>query len=99
MMAGATCLIAGASSATPDGGVCFLDEFFVTADAFALGQVLNFRSMTYFTDYYSELCPLNEATPARTESPALPPPPIFLGANLEVLARLIWSGLGSKPTM
>jgi hypothetical protein len=98
-MAGATWLIARASSATLDGGVCFLDEFFVTADAFALGQVLNFGSMTYFTDYYGELCPLNEAMPAGTESLALPPPPILLGANLEVLAWLIWSGLGSNPTM
>ena len=36
-VARATRLIAGASGTTPDGGVRFLDEFFITADTFAMG--------------------------------------------------------------
>jgi hypothetical protein len=36
MVAEATRLITGASDTTPDGGVCFLGEFSVTADAFTL---------------------------------------------------------------
>jgi hypothetical protein len=37
-VAGATHLIIGASGTTPDGSVRFHGEFFITADAFALGQ-------------------------------------------------------------
>jgi hypothetical protein len=58
----ATCLIAGASGATPDGGVCFPSEFFVMDGAFALGQDLNIRSLAYIADCCGELHPLNEAT-------------------------------------
>ena len=64
-MAGATRLIAGASGAAPDGGVHFPGEFSITASTFAPNQVLNFESLAYVADRYSELRPLKEAPPAQ----------------------------------
>ena len=64
MVAGATYLLTGASGATPDSGVCFPDEFSDVASTFALGQVFNFGSLAYITDYYSELHLLHGVTPA-----------------------------------
>jgi hypothetical protein len=51
-VAGATCLVTRASGAALDGGVRFPDEFFITADAFVTGQVLNFGSLAYVADCY-----------------------------------------------
>jgi hypothetical protein len=59
------------------------------ADAFAPNQVLNFGSLAYIADYYSELRPLHRAAPAGNEPPAPPPLLGLLGANLEVLAHQI----------
>ena len=85
-MAGATRLIAGANNTTPDGGVRFLGEFFITFGAFALGQVLNFGSLAYIADCYDELRPFNGAMSAGNELLWPPPPLGLLGADLEVLA-------------
>jgi hypothetical protein len=98
-VAGATRLIVRASSATPDGGVPFPDEFSVMAGAFALGQVLNFGSLAYIANCYGELHQLHEAVPASNEPSVLPPLPRLLGADLEVLAHQIWRGLGLNPTV
>jgi hypothetical protein len=86
-VAGATHLIAEANGTTPDGGVRFPSKFFITAGAFALGQVLNFWSLAYVAEYYGELRPLEGAALAGNEPPASPPPPCLLGADLEFLAR------------
>jgi hypothetical protein len=86
-MAEATCLIAGAGNATPDGDVRFPSEFFVAAGAFAPGQVLNFGSLAYITGYYDDLHPLDGAAPTGTESPVPPLPLSLLGANLDILAQ------------
>ena len=86
MVAGATCLAAGASGTAPDRVVRFPSEFFITAGAFVLGQVLNIGSLTYVTDCYGELHPLNRAASASNELPALPRPSGLLGADLKVLA-------------
>jgi hypothetical protein len=86
MVAGATRLVTGASGTAPDGGARFPNEFFVTAGAFALGQVLNFGSLAYVTDCYDELRPLHGVAPVVSEPPASPTPPGLLGAYLEVLA-------------
>jgi hypothetical protein len=86
MVAGATCLVIGASGTTLDGGVYFRSEFSVMASAFAPGQVLNFGSLSYVIDYYGELRPLHGAVPVGNELPASPPLPGPLGADLEVLA-------------
>jgi hypothetical protein len=83
-VAGATRLIAGANGTTPDGGVCFPSEFFITVGAFTLGQVRNFWSLAYVADYYGELRPLEGAALAGNEPPMSPPPPCLLGADLEV---------------
>ena len=99
MVAGATCLITGASGTTPDCGVCFPCVFFITTDAFAPGQVLNFGSLAYVTDYYTELCPLHEAVLAGNKPLVSPPLLGLLGADLEVLARQIRCGLGPNPTV
>jgi hypothetical protein len=72
---GATRLVTGASGATPNGDVYFPDEFFVTASAFALGQVHNFGSLVYIADYYGDLRLLHRAPPAGGEPSALPPLP------------------------
>ena len=88
-MAGATRLVAGASGTTPNGGVCFPGEFFIIADAFTLGQVLNFWSLAYITDCYGELCSLHRAAPVGNEPPASPPPLGLLGVDLEVQAHQI----------
>jgi hypothetical protein len=87
MVAGATCLVARASGATIDGGIRFLGEFFITANAFALGQVLNFGSVAYIPDYYGELCPLDGAALMSNELPTSPPLLGLLGANLAILTR------------
>ena len=84
-MAGATRLIAGASGTTLDGGVRFPREFIIV-DAFAPGQVLNFGSLAYVTDCYSELRSLNGAASAGNELLAPPPPLGLLGVDLKVLA-------------
>jgi hypothetical protein len=76
MVAGATCLVTEASGIALDGGVCFLDEFSVTADAFALGQVLNFGWLAYITDCYGDLCPLHRAASLGNEPSVSPPPQI-----------------------
>ena len=60
-VAGATCLIAGASGTTPNGGVRFPFEFSIMVGSFALGQVLNFGSLVYVADYYGEPLPLHRA--------------------------------------
>ena len=62
-MARATCLITKATNTALDGGVHFPDEFSITADAFALGQVLNFGILAYVADCYGELCPLYGVLP------------------------------------
>ena len=62
-VAGATRLVTGASGTALDGGVCFPGEFSIVAGAFAPGQVLNFGSLAYVTDCYSELRPLHGAAP------------------------------------
>ena len=85
-MAGATHLVVRASGTALDGGVRFPDEFFIMADAFALGQVLNFGSLTYVADCYGKLCPLHGATPVGNDPPTLPPLPGLLRSDLEVLA-------------
>ena len=72
-MVEATCLIAGACSIALDGDVRFLGEFFIIADAFTLGKVLNVGTLAYVTDYYGELCLLNGVTPVGNELPKLPP--------------------------
>jgi hypothetical protein len=95
----ATWLVAGASGTTPDGGVRFPSEFFIIAGAFTSGRVLNFGSLAYVADYYSELPPLNGAVLAGNKLPVTPPPPGLLGADLEVLAHQIRRGLGPHPTM
>ena len=85
-VAGATHLIVGASDTALDGGVRFPGEFFITAGAFTSGQVLNFGSLDYVADCYSELRPLNGAAPVGNE---LLTPLLLLGilrAYLEVLA-------------
>ena len=73
MVARATCLFTGASGTAPDGGVRFPSEFSVTTGTFALGQVLNFGTLTYVADCYGELCLLNGAVPVGNE---LPMPPL-----------------------
>jgi hypothetical protein len=98
-VARATRLVAKTSGTTPDSGVRFPGEFFVMADAFALGQIFKFGSLAYVADCYGELCPLHGAASVGNEPLALPPPPGLLGANLEVLARMIRHGLGPNPTM
>ena len=85
-MAGATHLITGASGAALDDGVRFPGEFSIMTDAFAPCQLLNFGSLAYVTDCYSELGPLHGATPEGNEPPASPPPLGLLGTDLEVLA-------------
>jgi hypothetical protein len=75
MVAGATRLVTEASGHAPDGGVHFPGEFSVVDDAFTLGQVLNFGSLAYITDYYSELHPLHEAMLVGKEPLAAPPSP------------------------
>ena len=87
MVAKATHLVAEVSGTTPDGGVCFPDELSIVVGAFALGQVLNFGSLAYITDCYSELHPLHGAMPVGNELPAPPPLPGLLGADLNVLAH------------
>jgi hypothetical protein len=77
MVAEATRLIAGASTTAPNGGVCFPSEFFITANAFPSGHVLNFRSLAYIADYYGELCLLGGAASAGNEL-LVPPPPLGL---------------------
>ena len=72
MVARATRLITGASGTAPDSDVCFPGDFSVTADAFALGQVLNFRSLAYVVDFYDALRPLHGAAPAGTEPQRCP---------------------------
>jgi hypothetical protein len=86
MVARATRLVAGASGTAPDSGVHFRGEFFIIANAFALGQVLNFGSLAYVSDCYGELRPLNGAAPMGNEFSALPPLLGLLGADPEVLA-------------
>jgi hypothetical protein len=83
-VARATRLIARASDASPDDGVHFHSEFLVTVIAFTLGQVLNFGSLAYITDCYSELRPLCGTMPVDYAAPALYPltgPP---GANRQI---------------
>jgi hypothetical protein len=41
----------------------FPGKFFVTADAFTLGQVLNFGSLAYVDDCYGKHHPRSEAAP------------------------------------
>jgi hypothetical protein len=67
-VAEATCLIARASSTTPDGGVRFRGEFYIIAGTFTLGQVLNFGNLAYVADCYNKLCPLDRAVPRATSS-------------------------------
>jgi hypothetical protein len=98
-MAGATRLVVRASGPAPDGGVCFPSEFSITADAFAPGQVLNFRSLADVADCYSELRMLDGAASVGNELPAPPPPLGLLRADLKVLAKQIWCNLGPNPTM
>jgi hypothetical protein len=86
-VAEATRLIIGASGTALDGGVHFPGEFSVMADAFAPGQVLNFGSLAYITDYYGELRPLHGVAPVSNEPLASPPLLRLLGADLEVLAH------------
>ena len=86
-MAGATRLIAGASGATPDGGVRFPGEFSIMVSAFALGQVLNFGSLAYIAYCYGEFHPLGRAALAGNEPPVSPPSLGLLGEDLEVLAH------------
>jgi hypothetical protein len=74
MVAGATHHVTGASSTAPDDSVRFPDEFSVTADAYALGQVLNFGSLAYVVDYYGELHLLHGAAMVGNEPPVLSPP-------------------------
>ena len=62
-MAGATHVITGASGTTLDGGVHFPSKFFIIADAFALGHVLNFEFLAYIADCYGKLRLLNGAAP------------------------------------
>lgn len=88
-VAGATCLVTGASGAALDGGVRFPGEFSVMADAFATGQVINFGTMFYVADCYGDLNPLKEATPTGNEPPTPPSLPSLLGADLEVLTQHI----------
>lgn len=83
MVAGATRHFNGASHAVLDGGVRFPSEFFVTVDAFAPGQVLNFKTLAYVANCYSELCPLKEVTLVDNESQRQLPSSL-LGANLEL---------------
>jgi hypothetical protein len=87
MVAGATCLVTGASGVTLGSSVHFPGEFFITAGAFAPGHVLNFGNLSYITDNYGKLCSLIRATSAGNEPLALPPPPGLLGADVEVLAQ------------
>ena len=96
-MAGATLLIAGASGTTPNSGVRFLCEFFIIVDAFALGQVLNFRILAYVADCYGEFHPLNGVASVGNELPVPPPLPGLLGVYLEVLALQIQCSLGPHP--
>ena len=98
-MAGATCLVAGASGTTPDGGVRFPDKFSVVAGTFAPSQVLSFGSLAYITDCYGEPRPLHEAAPTGNEPLVLPPSLELLGADLEVLAHQIRCGRVPSPTM
>jgi hypothetical protein len=85
-VAGATHLVARASGATIDGSIRFLGEFFITANAFALDQVLNFGSLAYIPNCYGELCPLNGVALTSNELPTSPPSLGLLGVNLEILA-------------
>ena len=86
-MAGATRLIIGASDATIDGGIYFPNKFFITAGAFTLGQILNFGSLAYITDYHGELHLLNGDTPVDCVFLVLP---LLLGSlriDLKALAH------------
>jgi hypothetical protein len=65
---------------TEPGGVV------VATGAFAPGQVLNFGSTAYVTDYNGKHHPLEETVPVRNESPTSYPPLGLLGADIEVLA-------------
>jgi hypothetical protein len=67
MVARATCLIAKSKQHCPDGSIHFPDEFSITVGTFALGQVLNFRSLAYVTDCYDKLHLLKEVVPTGTE--------------------------------
>jgi hypothetical protein len=99
-VAGPTRLITGASSVATDSGVRFPGESSVAVGAFALVQVLNFGSLAYIADFYSELRPLHGAAPAPGNKPPVsPPPPGLLGADLEVLAHQIRRGLSLNPIM
>ena len=85
MVVGATRLVAEAGGAAPEGGVYFSGKIVVAAGAFVLGKVINFGSLDYVGDCYGELHPLKETA--------------LVGADLEVLARQIWLGLGPNPTV
>jgi hypothetical protein len=98
-VAGATRLVAGASSVAPNGGIRFPGELSVTTGDFAPGQVLSFGSLAYIADSHGELRPLYGAASAGNEPPASPPSPGLLGADLEILARQIRHALGENPTM
>jgi hypothetical protein len=84
---------------TPDGGIRYPSELFVTANAFALGQVLNFGTLAYITDCHSELHPLGRAALTSRELSVPPTLPGLLGADLKVLTLWIQHGLGPNPTM
>jgi hypothetical protein len=94
-----THLVVVANGIALDINVHFPSEFSIMADAFTLGQILNFGSLAYIADYYGELHPLHGAAPANNEPPVPPPLPKLLGANLKVLAYQIRCGLGLNPTM
>jgi len=87
MVTRATHLIAGASSTTLDGGVCFPSEFSIVTGAYTLGQVLCFGSLVYIADCHSELRLLHGATPVGSEPSALPPLPGPSRADLKVLTQ------------
>jgi hypothetical protein len=66
-------LVVEASGTALDGSVYFPCEFSIVASAFALGQVLNFGSLAYSADCYSELHPLHGVVPVGNRPPVSSP--------------------------
>jgi hypothetical protein len=98
MVVGVNHLVDVASDTALDDSVCLTGEFFVIVSTFAAGQILNFGSLAFATDYYSKLHPLKQAELVDNESPApclpsslqhrtLGPSPIRFGSDLP---RSLW---------
>lgn len=87
-MVKATSLIIGAGGIALEGGVHFFGEVIIAFGAFTLAKFDR-----------GELHPLKETVLVDKECLALYPSLGLLGANLEVLARQIWLGLGMNLTL